>query len=83
MALADAQAIAIKKALASNNTSKSLIAKLYMGVADQYQMAHGLITSIKGAQDEVSSDLIKYLSDGILFYNVRKQKDTLFNSADA
>lgn len=74
MTLADAQAVAINKALMSNSISKSLIAKLYIGVADQYQMAYGLITSINGAHDPVSTDLIKYLTDGVLFYKVKKKK---------
>lgn len=69
MALADAQSIAISKALVTGTTSKSLIAKLYMGVAAQYEMAFGLISSISGTQD-VSSDLKKYLSDGTQFYKV-------------
>lgn len=69
MALADAQAIAINKALLSGNVSKALVAKLYIGVAGQYEMAHGLISSISGPQ-EVSSDLKKYLFDGVQFYKV-------------
>lgn len=69
MALADAQSIAINKALDTTTISKSLIAKLYMGVAGQYEMAYGLISSISGTQ-EVSTDLKKYLSDGTQFYKV-------------
>lgn len=69
MALADAQAIAINKALLSGQVSKSLAAKLFIGVADQYEVAYGLISSITGAQ-EVSADLKKYLYDGSHFYKV-------------
>ncbi|CAO3693437.1 unnamed protein product [Rhizopus stolonifer] len=83
MTLADTQAIAINKALMSSNTSKSLIAKLYMGVADQYQMAYGLITSIKGAQDPVSTDLIKYLTDGVLFYKAMAKKFLAMHANDS
>ena len=70
MALADAQSIAIHKALSTGNISKSLVAKLYMGIAGQYEMALGLISSINGTQD-VSTDLKKYMSNGTLFYKVR------------
>lgn len=70
MALGDAQAIAINKALVAGKVSKSLIAKLYIGVAGQYEMAYGLISSISGAQG-VSSDLKKYLYDGAQFYKVK------------
>ncbi|KAI9276027.1 BRO1 domain-containing protein [Sporodiniella umbellata] len=83
MTLADTQAIAINKALLSNNTSKSLIAKLHMGVADQYQMAYGLITSIKGTHDPVSSDLIKYLADGISFYKTMAKKYLAMHANDS
>lgn len=69
MALADAQAIAINKALLSGQVSKSLAAKLFIGVADQYEVAHGLISSITGTQ-EVAADLKKYLYDGSHFYKV-------------
>lgn len=69
MALADAQSVAISKALTTSTISKSLVAKLYMGVAGQYEMAFGLISSISGTQD-VSTDLKKYLSDGTQFYKV-------------
>ncbi|GAA5798808.1 hypothetical protein HPULCUR_004214 [Helicostylum pulchrum] len=73
MALADAQSIAINKALDTTTISKSLIAKLYMGVAGQYEMAYGLISSISGTQ-EVSTDLKKYLSDGTQFYKAMAKK---------
>ncbi|KAG1052302.1 hypothetical protein G6F46_003853 [Rhizopus delemar] len=82
MTLADAQAVAINKALMSNSTSKSLIAKLYIGVADQYQMAYGLITSINGAHDPVSTDLIKYLTDGVLFYKAMAKKYLAMHAND-
>ncbi|KAL7309167.1 hypothetical protein PS15m_011280 [Mucor circinelloides] len=81
MALADAQAIAINKALVTSNISKSLIAKLYMGVAGQYEMAYGLISSISGTQD-VSTDLKKYLSDGTLFYKAMAKKHLAMDSND-
>lgn len=71
MALADAQSIAISKALVSSKLSKSLIAKLYIGVAGEYEMAYGLISSISGGH-EVCSDLKKYLLDGSQFYMVSK-----------
>lgn len=73
MALADAQSVAINKALTTSTISKSLVAKLYMGVAGQYEMAFGLISSISGTQD-VSTDLKKYLSDGTQFYKVSEMR---------
>lgn len=73
MTLADAQSIALNKALLTTTISKSLIAKLYMGVAGQYEMASGLINSIKSTQD-VSTELKKYLSDGTMFYKVTIKK---------
>lgn len=72
MALADAQYIAINKALLAGQVSKSLVAKLYIGVAGEYEMAYGLISSIAGAQ-EVSTDLKKYIYDGVQFYKVGNQ----------
>ncbi|KAI8646045.1 BRO1-like domain-containing protein [Parasitella parasitica] len=81
MALADAQAIAINKALVTSSTSKSLVAKLYMGVAGQYEMAYGLISSISGTQD-VSTDLKKYLSDGTLFYKAMAKKYLAMDAND-
>jgi hypothetical protein len=71
MTLADAQSVAISKALFHGKLSKSLAAKLYIGVAGQYEMAYGLISARKSGQ-EVSSELKKYLSDGTLFYKVGK-----------
>ncbi|KAG0167535.1 hypothetical protein DFQ30_005970 [Apophysomyces sp. BC1015] len=82
MALADAQSTAISKALVSSNLSKSLIAKLYIGVAGQYEMAHGLISSISGGH-EVSSDLKKYLSDGSQFYMAMAKKHLALDAYDS
>ncbi|KAI9496417.1 BRO1 domain-containing protein [Zychaea mexicana] len=73
MALADAQYIAINKALLTGNVSKSLVAKLYIGVAGQYEMAYGLVSSISGTQ-EVSTDLKKYIFDGAQFYKAMGKK---------
>ncbi|KAI8879646.1 hypothetical protein K501DRAFT_256397 [Backusella circina FSU 941] len=81
MALADAQAIAINKALVTSNISNSLVAKLYMGVAGQYEMAYGLISSITATQD-VSTDLKKYLSDGTLFYKAMAKKYLAMDAND-
>ena len=72
MALADAQCIAINKALLTGNVSKSLVAKLYIGIGGQYEMAYGLVSSITGTQ-EVSTDLKKYIYDGAQFYKVKKK----------
>ncbi|KAL1932439.1 hypothetical protein VTP01DRAFT_8117 [Rhizomucor pusillus] len=81
MALADAQAIAINKALLSGQVSKSLAAKLFIGVADQYEVAHGLISSITGTQ-EVAADLKKYLYDGSHFYKAMGKKYLALDAND-
>ncbi|RCH90383.1 hypothetical protein CU098_009439, partial [Rhizopus stolonifer] len=81
MALADAQSVAIHKALATGSISKSLIAKLYMGITGQYEMAFGLISSINGTQD-VSNELKKYLSDGTLFYKAMAKKYLAMDAND-
>lgn len=81
MALADAQSVAINKALTTSTISKSLVAKLYMGVAGQYEMAFGLISSISGTQD-VSTDLKKYLSDGTQFYKAMAKKYLAMDAND-
>ncbi|CAO3617961.1 unnamed protein product [Cunninghamella blakesleeana] len=73
MSLADAQAVAISKAIMHGKLSNSLAAKLYIGVAGQYEMAYGLISSKRGGQD-ISTDLKKYLSDGTLFYKAMAKK---------
>ncbi|KAI8340467.1 BRO1 domain-containing protein [Chlamydoabsidia padenii] len=69
MTLADAQAVA----LTNRKLSNSLAAKLFIGVAEQYDMAYGLISARKSGQD-VSSDLKKYLSDGSMFYKAMAKK---------
>ncbi|KAI8350595.1 BRO1 domain-containing protein [Choanephora cucurbitarum] len=81
MALADAQSIAIHKALSTGNISKSLVAKLYMGIAGQYEMALGLVSSINGTQD-VSTDLKKYMSNGTLFYKAMAKKFLAMDAND-
>ncbi|KAI8374391.1 BRO1-like domain-containing protein [Radiomyces spectabilis] len=81
MALADAQAVAITKALSTGNLSKSLVAKLYIGIAGQYEMAHGLISSMTATQ-EVSSDLKKYLLDGAQFYKAMAKKFLALDAND-
>lgn len=81
MALADAQSIALNKAMLTTTISKSLVAKLYMGVAGQYEMASGLISSMKGTQD-VSTELKKYLSDGTLFYKAMVKKYLAMDAND-
>ncbi|KAI9487066.1 MAG: BRO1 domain-containing protein [Benjaminiella poitrasii] len=81
MALADAQSVAVNKALATNTISKSLIAKLFMGVAGQYEMAYSLISSLSSAQD-VSTDLKKYLSDGAIFYKAIVKKYLAMDAND-
>ncbi|CDS13494.1 hypothetical protein LRAMOSA05670 [Lichtheimia ramosa] len=81
MALADAQYIAINKALLAGQVSKSLVAKLYIGVAGEYEMAYGLISSIAGAQ-EVSTDLKKYIYDGVQFYKAMGKKFLAMDAND-
>ncbi|KAF7730444.1 hypothetical protein EC973_002251 [Apophysomyces ossiformis] len=81
MALADAQSIAISNALLDSKFSNSLIAKLYIGVAGQYEMSYGLISSISNGQ-EVSSDLKKYLSDGSQFYMAMAKKHLALDAYD-
>jgi hypothetical protein len=68
LAAADAQSAAISKALIHSKVSNSLVAKLYMGVANQYETANGLLSSLPSS--EVASDLKRYLSDGTSFYKV-------------
>jgi hypothetical protein len=68
LAAADAQSAAISKALVHSKVSNSLIAKLYMGVANQYDTANGLLSSLPSS--EIASDLKRYLSDGTAFYKV-------------
>ncbi|CAO3587666.1 unnamed protein product [Absidia cylindrospora] len=81
MTLADAQSVAISKALIHGKLSKSLAAKLYIGVAGQYEMAYGLISARKSGQ-EVSSDLRKYLSDGTMFYKAMAKKYLALDAND-
>jgi hypothetical protein len=71
LAAADAQSAAISKALVHSKVSNSLIAKLYMGVANQYDTANGLLSSLPNS--EIASDLKRYLSDGTAFYKVISQ----------
>ncbi|RUS17783.1 hypothetical protein BC937DRAFT_89503 [Endogone sp. FLAS-F59071] len=52
--------------------SYSLAAKLYIGVTGHYEMASGLIGSLK--TNEVSSELRRYLSEGIVFYKALAKK---------
>ncbi|CAG8793485.1 32059_t:CDS:2, partial [Racocetra persica] len=66
IALADASSVAIRKAL-MQQTSPSLLAKLAIGVAGQYEMANGLIKSLKEST-KVCSDFRKYVSYGVLFH---------------
>ncbi|KAI7853896.1 hypothetical protein BDC45DRAFT_569867 [Circinella umbellata] len=81
MALADAQYIAINKALLTGNVSKSLVAKLYIGIGGQYEMAYGLVSSITGTQ-EVSTDLKKYIYDGAQFYKAMGKKYLALDAND-
>lgn len=48
--------------------SYSLAAKLYIGVTGHYEMASGLLGSLKTS--DVSSELRRYLSEGIVLYKV-------------
>ncbi|CAI2166098.1 17868_t:CDS:2 [Funneliformis geosporum] len=68
IALADANSIAIRKAL-MQQTSSSLLAKLAFGVSGHYEMANGLIKSLKDPS-KVCSDFRKYISNGTLFHQV-------------
>lgn len=68
LAAADAQSAAISKALIHSKVSNSLVAKLYIGVATQYETANGLLSSLPSS--EIASDLKRYLSDGTAFYKV-------------
>ncbi|ORX47424.1 hypothetical protein DM01DRAFT_1339055 [Hesseltinella vesiculosa] len=83
MTMADAQSVAINKALCFGNLSKSLAAKLYLGVASQYEMAYGLISSLKsGGGQEVASDIKKYILDGTLFYKAMAKKYLALDAND-
>ncbi|KAI7900737.1 BRO1 domain-containing protein [Cokeromyces recurvatus] len=79
MALADAQSISINRALATNNVSKSLIAKLFIGVAGQYEMACSLISTLN---QDISTELKKYLADGTLFYKALAKKYLAMDAND-
>ncbi|KAI7870872.1 hypothetical protein BDF14DRAFT_1770632 [Spinellus fusiger] len=82
MTLADAQSVAICKALVNKSLSNALTAKLYIGVAEQYEIANGLISSIQGNQ-EVSSDLKRYFVDGSQFYKAMAKKYLALDANDA
>jgi len=49
--------------------SSSLLAKLAIGVAAQYESANGLLNSLKDPQ-KVCGDFRKYVSNGVLFHQV-------------
>jgi hypothetical protein len=66
--LADASSISIRKAL-TRQTSSSLLGKLAIGVASQYEMAEGLIKSLPDAS-KLDSDWRKYIANGALFHQV-------------
>ncbi|EXX59168.1 hypothetical protein RirG_191380 [Rhizophagus irregularis DAOM 197198w] len=68
IALADSTSIAIRKALMQQTTS-SLLAKLAFGVSGHYEMANGLIKSLKDPS-KVCGDFRKYVSYGALFHQV-------------
>ncbi|CAG8504516.1 9015_t:CDS:10 [Funneliformis caledonium] len=72
IALADANSIAIRKAL-MQQTSSSLLAKLAFGVSGHYEMANGLIKSLKDPS-KVCSDFRKYVSHGTLFHQALGKK---------
>ncbi|KAM3586391.1 hypothetical protein VKS41_002910 [Umbelopsis sp. WA50703] len=78
LAAADAQSAAISKALIHSKVSNSLVAKLYMGVANQYETANGLLSSLPSS--EVASDLKRYLSDGTSFYKAMAKKHLSFDA---
>ncbi|CAG8673055.1 14709_t:CDS:2 [Gigaspora margarita] len=63
IALADASSIAIRM----RQTTSSLLAKLAIGVAGDYEMANGLIKSLKDST-KVCGDFRKYVSYGVLFH---------------
>ncbi|KAI9286800.1 BRO1-like domain-containing protein [Umbelopsis sp. AD052] len=80
LAAADAQSAAISKALVHSKVSSSLIAKLYMGVANQYDTANGLLSSLPNS--EIASDLKRYLSDGTAFYKAMAKKHLSLDAND-
>ncbi|GAB5591424.1 hypothetical protein Unana1_06324 [Umbelopsis nana] len=80
LAAADAQSAAISKALIHSKVSNSLVAKLYIGVATQYETANGLLSSLPSS--EIASDLKRYLSDGTAFYKAMAKKHLSFDAND-
>ncbi len=50
-------------------TSSSLLAKLAFGVSEHYEMANGLIKSLKDPS-KICSDFRKYVSYGTSFHQV-------------
>ncbi|ORY06294.1 hypothetical protein K493DRAFT_310626 [Basidiobolus meristosporus CBS 931.73] len=63
--LADAQSIAIRRAL-QRKSSHSLLAKLTIGVANNYEFSMGLISSLP--RHVVCSIFKKYIGDGIIYH---------------
>lgn len=51
-------------------TTSSLLSKLAFGVSGHYEMANGLIKSLKDSS-KICSDFRKYVSYGALFHQVR------------
>ncbi|CAJ0911312.1 15088_t:CDS:2 [Entrophospora sp. SA101] len=78
IALADASSIAIRKALMQQKSS-SLLAKLAIGVAVEYESANGLLNSLKDPQ-KVCGNFRKYVSNGALFHQITF--DTVPSRAD-
>nr|CAG8652038.1 10284_t:CDS:2 [Entrophospora candida] len=76
IALADASSIAIRKALMQQKSS-SLLAKLAIGVAVEYESANGLLNSLKDPQ-KVCGNFRKYVSNGALFHQQRMPTNIRF-----
>ncbi|KAJ1651102.1 hypothetical protein IWQ61_008253 [Dispira simplex] len=69
LAMADAQRIAVRISQAQN-TSPSLLAKLLLGVVEQYDQAFGLFqTQVQTIRDmtDQTADLRRYLKDGRIY----------------
>ncbi|KAL1923326.1 uncharacterized protein VTP21DRAFT_8306 [Calcarisporiella thermophila] len=71
--VAEAQTMAINKALLLPRTSNSLLAKLLLGVASEFEAAHSQLQSIK-SQYDICQEFQRYTSESIHFYRALGMK---------
>ncbi|KAK9761375.1 hypothetical protein K7432_013774 [Basidiobolus ranarum] len=78
--LADAQSIAIRRAL-QRKSSHSLLAKLTIGVANNYEFSMGLINSLP--KHVICSVFKKYVADGIIYHQAIAKKYLAIDAYDS